>query len=165
MRGSSSTLAANGPSQPAVTGCVRGRCDVPRQRREASPAVLGVISVGGGLGALARYGLEVGLPPGSVPWGTLVVNVVGCALIGVLMVLVAEVWSAHRLLRPFLGVGVLGGFTTFSTYAVDAVALLPARAVATAALYLAATVLSCLLATLAAVAMTRLVTRPARRLR
>lgn len=136
---------------------------VPRRRLEASPAVLGVVSSGGGLGALVRYGLEVGLPPGGVPWGTFLVNVGGCALIGVLMVLVTEVWSAHRLLRPFLGVGVLGGFTTFSTHAVDAVDLLATGAAITAVLYLAATVLGCLLATLGAVALTRLATRSARR--
>src|SRR5206468_23399 len=47
------------------------------------------------------------------------VNVLGCGLIGVLMVLVGELWTGRRLLRPFLGTGVLGGFTTFSTYAVD----------------------------------------------
>ena len=55
----------------------------------------------------------------SLPWATLLTNVVGCALIGVLMVLVAERWPDRRLVRPFLGTGILGGFTTFSTYVVD----------------------------------------------
>jgi len=50
---------------------------------------------------------------------TLGVNAVGCALIGVLLVLVTDVFSVHRLVRPLVGTGVLGGFTTFSTYAVD----------------------------------------------
>jgi len=127
------------------------------------PSVLGVVSLGGGLGGLARYGLAVAVPSGSVPWATLVTNVLGCALLGVLMVLVAEVWAAHRLLRPFLGVGVLGGFTTFSAYAVEAVDLLSAGAAVTGLLYLAGTLASCLLATMSAVALTRLVTRLARR--
>jgi CrcB protein len=51
--------------------------------------------------------------------GTFVVNVSGCLLIGVLMVSIVEVRRPHRLVRPFLGVGLLGGYTTFSTYAVE----------------------------------------------
>ncbi|MFI6319783.1 fluoride efflux transporter FluC [Nonomuraea sp. NPDC050556] len=74
---------------------------------------LGVISLGGVLGALLRYGLGLVLPHPWVTWG---INVAGCLLIGLLM---ASAWRSHPLLRPFLGVGVLGGFTTFSTYAVE----------------------------------------------
>ena len=83
--------------------------------RAELPIVLAV-SVGGGLGALARYLVGLAVP---APWGTFGINVLGCFLIGGLMVLVTETIRAHRLVRPFLGVGVLGGFTTFSTYAVD----------------------------------------------
>ncbi|WP_239155631.1 CrcB family protein [Amycolatopsis sp. FDAARGOS 1241] len=70
--------------------------------------MLVVIAVGGGVGAVSRYGLAERLPtqPRRFPWGTFVTNVVGCFLIDVLMVLIAEVWVAHRLVRPFLGVGV-----------------------------------------------------------
>jgi fluoride exporter len=97
----------------------------PRERR-GHPWVLPVISLGGMLGASARYALELGWPraPGGVPWATLGINVSGCLLIGVLMVYVVEVGGAHSLLRPFLGVGVLGGFTTFSTYTVETHTLL-----------------------------------------
>ncbi|MDT0379762.1 CrcB family protein [Streptomyces sp. DSM 42041] len=95
--------------------------------------LLGAIACGGASGALARHALTLALParPHGFPWGTFAVNGLGCALIGVLMVLIAEArpgpgrWRAawsHPLARPFLGVGVLGGFTTFSTYAVEAVA-------------------------------------------
>ncbi len=67
-------------------------------------------------------------PTGAFPWAIFWVNVLGCALIGVLMVLVGEGGRrAHPLVRPFLGVGVLGGFTTFSTYALDFSELLDAR--------------------------------------
>jgi fluoride exporter len=72
--------------------------------------------------------------------------VVGCGLIGVLMVLSTEVLPAHRLLRPFLGVGVLGGFTTFSTYAVEFRGLLQPGSVPLAFAYLAGTVICALLA-------------------
>lgn len=135
---------------------------VPPPRRELvrrHGPVLGVIALGGGLGALARYGLTRWLPtgPGEFPWATFVTNVVGCLLIGVLMVLVTEVWSAHRLVRPFLGVGVLGGFTTFSTYAVEVRGLLAPGTVGVAFAYLAGTLVAALLATLVGVAATRAV--------
>lgn len=73
--------------------------------RRGSWAVLAAISAGGALGAAARYGLSVAWPhrPGTFPWATFVTNVSGCLLIGVLMVLVTQVWAAHRLLRPFSG--------------------------------------------------------------
>lgn len=50
------------------------------------------------------------------PWGTFTANVIGALLLAVLMVYLLEVVRPSRYLRPFLGVGVLGGFTTFSTY-------------------------------------------------
>src|SRR5690606_21672188 len=59
-------------------------------------------------------------------WATLVANVSGCLLIGVLMVVVTELVTPHRLLRPFLGVGVLGSYTTFSTATVETLTLLHA---------------------------------------
>lgn len=133
---------------------------VRRQRAELHRApwvVLSVISVGGGLGGLARYGLAEAWPAAGAgfPWATFVTNVSGCLLIGVLMVLVAEVWPDRRLLRPFLGVGVLGGFTTFSTYVVDIGRLVAVGAAGTALLYAAATMLSALAATWIAIAATR----------
>jgi fluoride exporter len=123
--------------------------------------VVAVVSVGGALGALARYGLTVAWPhrPTGFPWATFVTNVSGCLLIGVLMVLITEVWVAHRLLRPFLGVGVLGGYTTFSTYTVDIQQLVAAGAARTALVYLAATLVAALAAVYTGVTATRLATR------
>jgi fluoride exporter len=89
---------------------------------DLDPAVLAVVAVGGALGSAARYGVSLVLPPdpaSGLPWATLTVNAVGCLLIGVLTVVVTEARTAHRLTRPFLGVGFLGGFTTFSTWAVE----------------------------------------------
>ena len=127
--------------------------------------VLAVIAVGGGLGAEARYGISLLLPtmPGHFPWATFVTNVSGCLCIGALMVLITEVWSAHRLLRPFLGVGVLGGFTTFSTYAVEIRGLLQPGSVAVAFGYLGGTVVCALLAVIVGVALTRWATGAVRR--
>jgi CrcB protein len=96
----------------------------PRQRAELHqhhPKVLGAIALGGVIGAEARYGLALALPhhPGSWPWATLLTNLSGSLLIGVLMAVLARAAHPSQLARPFLGVGILGGFTTFSTYAVD----------------------------------------------
>jgi CrcB protein len=137
---------------------------IPAQRRECTIPVLATIALGGSLGGMARYGLELAFPaqPGRVPWATFTANVMGCLLSGVLMVLITEVWSPHRLVRPFLGVGLLGGFTTFSTYAVEVRALLVPGSAPLALGYLTGTLLSCLVATLTAVALTRLVTRALR---
>ncbi|MGY2061256.1 fluoride efflux transporter FluC, partial [Nocardia gipuzkoensis] len=90
----------------------------PSESRRDRATLLATIAIGGSLGALARYGLAElwPTPPEGFPWATFTTNVSGCFLIGVLMVLITDIWIAHRLLRPFLGVGVLGGFTTFSTY-------------------------------------------------
>lgn len=125
---------------------------LPRQGgelRRAPWAVLSVIAAGGALGATARYGLGVAFPvaPDGFPWVTFGINASGCALIGVLMVLVAEVWAGRRLVRPFVGVGVLGGFTTFSTYVVDIQRLVDLDAGRIALLYLAGTVVAALAAT------------------
>ena len=135
-----------------------------RQRRElfrAPWSVLGVVAAGGALGALARLGLATAWPhqPGQFPWATFVTNVTGCFLIGVLMVLITEVWSAHRLIRPFLGVGVLGGYTTFSTYTGDVQQLVAAGAARTGLVYLGGTLLAALLAVYLGIAVTRLLTR------
>ncbi|MEW2042969.1 CrcB family protein, partial [Streptomyces sp. NPDC005534] len=88
-------------------------------------------------------------------WTTFTVNVVGCAAIGVLMVLITDVWAAHRLVRPFLGTGVLGGFTTFSTYAVDIQKLIDDGHPGIGLGYLAATLLAALSAVWLAVTATR----------
>jgi CrcB protein len=128
-----------------------------RDRRAVDPVVLGAIAVGGALGAAVRYlvGLGWPTPPGAFPASTLVINVVGCGLIGILMVLVTDVFTRQRLLRPFLGTGVLGGFTTFSTYAVDIQQLVTGGHAATALLYLVTTVVGALLAAWATVSATR----------
>jgi fluoride exporter len=119
--------------------------------------VLAAIAVGGAVGAEARYGVALLLPhtPGAWPWATLLTNVSGCLLIGVLMVLVTERFRAHPLVRPLLGVGVLGGYTTFSTYAVDAVVAVGAGGVGPALLYLVATPLLAVAAVAAGSAATR----------
>jgi fluoride exporter len=124
-----------------------------------------VISVGGGIGALLRYGIGVWWPPQPrhVPWSTLVINVVGCFAIGILMVLITEVWVAHRLLRPFLGIGLLGGFTTFSTYSLEVRRLLGSGATVEAVGYSGGTVIATLVAVVLGMGLARWATRTTRR--
>jgi CrcB protein len=162
---SGAEAGALSPSEPADSDV---DLQVPAQRaelRRAPWSVLAVISLGGALGAVARYGIGVAFPVTSpgFPWPTLLINVVGCLLIGVLMVFVTEVWTDRPLARPFLGVGVLGGFTTFSTYVVDIQRLVRADAIGTALAYLGATLVLALVATwLGLVTTRRLVARWAR---
>jgi fluoride exporter len=140
----------------------------PRKLLGHPVEVLGVIAAGGVIGAEARYGIGLAWPHTATawPWATFVENAAGSFLIGVLMVLIVELFDAHRLIRPFLGVGVLGGFTTFSTYAVDTLLLTDARRAGVAAAYLVLTpvgaVLACAVgATLTRVLAGRPVLRPA----
>lgn len=119
--------------------------------------VLAVVAAGGALGALARFGIQalIPTPPGGFPWATFVINVTGCALIGALMVLVTDVLTARPLLRPFVGVGILGGYTTFSTYANEVRGLLKPGTLPIAFGYLAGTLVAALLAVLIGMAVTR----------
>ncbi|MES5820224.1 fluoride efflux transporter CrcB [Streptomyces sp. RG80] len=134
------------------------RLRTPRQpvARGQAP-VVAVVALGGALGATARYALSLWWPvhPGGFPWATFWTNVVGCAVIGVFMVLITDVWAAHRLVRPFFGTGVLGGFTTFSTYAVDIRKLADSGHPGTGLAYLAATLLAALTAVWLAATATR----------
>lgn len=119
--------------------------------------MVAVVAMGGALGASARYGAALAAPTGrdAFPWTTLFVNTLGCALIGVLMAVLAEVRSPHPLVRPFLGTGVLGGFTTFSTATVDVQRLVDHGAPARGLAYLAATLLAALAAVWTGSALTR----------
>ncbi|NDZ72341.1 fluoride efflux transporter CrcB [Streptomyces sp. SID10362] len=134
---------------PKTGGVGQVRPGAPgRPRWRAQAPVVAVVALGGGTGAAARYAASLWWPTqaGGFPWTTLGVNVVGCAVIGVFMVVVTEVRSAHRLVRPFFGTGVLGGFTTFSAYAVDSRSLFADGRVPTGLAYLAATPLAALTA-------------------
>lgn len=152
--GETAPRVLNDPAEPDVDL----RVPVPRRRLPWDQAsVLAAVAVGGALGAVARYGAGLLWPTaaGTFPVTTLVINTVGCAVIGVFMIVISDVWAAHRLVRPFFGTGVLGGFTTFSTYAVDIRTLLDGGHPVTGLAYLAATVAAALAAVWAAAAATR----------
>lgn len=114
---------------------VRGR---PREQQwDVTAAVI----VGGILGAEGRYGLSVAVPhaPAAFPWSTVYINIIGCFGLGVLMSLLNQLSSPHRLVRPFVGIGIIGGFTTFSTFTVDAERLIEHHRAGIAGLYVLCT--------------------------
>jgi CrcB protein len=90
--------------------------DLPPEPVPLVPLLL-VVAAGGAMGSLARYAIAEALPHGrsELPMATLVVNVAGCLLLGVLV----AGWPHARWARPFFGTGVLGGFTTFSAFALE----------------------------------------------
>jgi CrcB protein len=124
--------------------------------------VVAAVSAGGVIGALARYGLATAWPhgPAGFSWAIWTVNVSGCFLIGVLMTLIARRWPDQRLIRPFFGAGILGGYTTFSTSVVDVQQAAAHGAAGVALLYLGATIVGALLAVWAGTALTSAVVRP-----
>ena len=107
-----------------------------------SASTLAAVFVGGALGTVARYLLESHHPvaAGGFPWVTLLVNLTGSFAIGVLVPLTEHVASRAPLVRPLAIIGFLGGWTTYSTLAVDATLLAKHGDVASCLAYLAATV-------------------------
>src|SRR5215213_4901084 len=113
------------------------------------------IGVGGFLGAVARYQLDslvTRLHRSAFPWGTLVVNLSGCFLLGVVVTMSAARLDANADLRAAVTVGFIGAYTTFSTFSLQAVRLTEDGAVALALAYVAASVVVGLLAAWAGMA-------------
>jgi CrcB protein len=106
--------------------------------RRGDSGLLGAVAAGGALGSLGRYAVGLALPhqAAEFPWGTELVNVSGSLAMGVLVVWVLSMREPHSWLRPFLGVGVLGGWTTFSAYTLDFHTLVTSGHGRTAAAYL-----------------------------
>lgn len=118
-----------------------------------------LVFVGGGLGASARYWLSAAvykLMPPDFPYGNLAVNILGCLLIGILMSSLDDRFLIQPALRTFLTVGILGGFTTFSSFSYETVALLRDNQTALATINVFATIMGCLLATYVGIFLGRL---------
>jgi fluoride exporter len=129
--------------QPTDPDGVDADAAVDQRPLRGESAVLMAIAVGGIIGAEGRYGIDRLVPATRTgfPWTTFSINVGGCLLMGVLMVVLTELLTPHRLLRPLLGIGILGGFTTFSGFTVDIVRLLDAHRGGLALGYLLGTVI------------------------
>lgn len=101
------------------------------------------VAAGGAIGAVCRYSLTAVVAPlfqPGFPVGTLSANVAGSFLMGALVEVLALVWSPSEAMRAFLVVGVLGAFTTFSAFSMEAVGLLQQDAVSAAVAYIVASV-------------------------
>lgn len=148
------TSATSADPAPRAGSALRGRGDI-----------LLAISVGGALGTLARWAMAQALPhgPGDFVWSTFIANVTGALALGLLMALMVDVLAHTRLVRPFLGVGVLGGYTTFSTYMLDTRTLLAEGRAGVALAYVGATLVTGLLAVWVGVALARSAVRLAAR--
>ena len=83
-----------------------------------------LVGLGGALGSMARYGVGLALPSTGFPYATLAVNVIGCFCIGMAMPAAARLEALSPELRLLVVVGFLGGFTTFSAFGNETVALL-----------------------------------------
>lgn len=117
-----------------------------------------LVMIGGALGAGARYltgrVLAATFGPGY-PWGTLAVNIVGGLAMGVLAAMLARGTGSGEQLRLFIGVGILGGFTTFSAFSLDVVTMIERGATMPAIGYVLASVVGSVLALFAGLAFAR----------
>ena len=108
-----------------------------------------LVAAGGAIGSSLRHLVNVAslrwLGPGF-PWSTLAVNIVGCFAMGVLIELIARRFGASQEMRLFIATGILGGFTTFSAFSLDAAVLWERGAHGVAALYVSASVIGALAA-------------------
>ena len=118
------------------------------------------IALGGALGAVARHFIlqwSVVALGNGFPWGTLTVNVVGCFALGVVVEVMALVWSPAAEWRAFMTAGVLGAFTTFSAFALDISILHERGEMLQAILYVTVSVAGSIAAILAGMSLTRTV--------
>jgi fluoride exporter len=109
-----------------------------------------LVFIGGGLGAVARYLLQGDVyrfTGASFPYGTIVVNIIGCFTIGIIMSSMEERFLAAPSLRIFLTIGILGGFTTFSSFSYETMSLLREGDMLMGGLNVIASVVICLGAT------------------
>ena len=112
------------------------------------PTIL--IFLGGGIGACARYWLSTSVYQflgTKFPFGTLVVNILGCFLIGLFMTLFEDRFLVNPNLRLFLTIGILGGFTTFSSFSFETISLLQEGSYFDGVINILSSVLVCLSAT------------------
>jgi fluoride exporter len=119
------------------------------------------LAAAGALGAMSRYGLSgfiQKLTGAGFPFGTLIVNVLGCLVIGVIMQIGLNTDLIPRTLRLVVTVGFLGAFTTFSTFSYETVCYLRDGAWLQASLNISANLILCIVATLAGLALGKLFT-------
>lgn len=124
--------------------------------------VYAAVAVGGAVGSLARYGVAQAMPTvtNGFPTSTLLVNLVGSFVLGVVLVVLVERLPPSRYVRAFLAVGVLGAFTTFSSFVVATVQLMQHHHPGTAAAYVVLSVVAGLAVAWAGILVGRTIPHP-----
>jgi fluoride exporter len=120
--------------------------------------LLVLATVGGGIGAGARYLMQAAMIRwlgAGFPWWTFAINILGSFLMGVVVVLVTARFGGSPEMRTFLATGILGGFTTFSAFSLDAANLVDTKQHAAAAFYMAGSVGFSILALYAGLALAK----------
>lgn len=130
---------------------------VPARHPRFAPGLVAAVAAGGAAGTVLRAAIERALPPGAsgFPWATLLVNIAGSSVIGLVIVVALERAGPSRYLRPLVGTGFCGGLTTFSTFAVETDRLIRAGRVGVAFVYVGASLAAGLVAVTAAAGVAR----------
>ena len=118
------------------------------------------VFIGGGIGAAARYylsGIVYRWLPTNFPYGNLVVNILGCFAIGVLMTSLEERFLVNPTFRLFLTIGILGGFTTFSSFSYETISLFRNGELLFGSLNAAGSLIGCLIATVLGIMIGKLI--------
>ncbi len=119
-----------------------------------------VVAAGGALGAIGRYLVTAGAAAwlgGGFPWGTLIVNVAGSFVLGMVVGVLSVAWTPPAEMRLFLVTGFLGAFTTFSAFSLDAVSVFERGHYPLGVLYVVASVALCVLGLVAGLRLMRLI--------
>jgi CrcB protein len=131
-----------------------------REVRPMNPQFILAVAIGGAIGSVARYLVAIGVGRAfgtNFPWGTLIINVTGSFLIGAFAGLFALKWDLPQAMRIFLTVGICGGYTTFSTFSLDAFYLMERGEIFAAGGYMIASVVLSVAALVAAMQLVRLI--------
>ena len=116
------------------------------------------IALGGAIGAVLRHMLNIGIAKvagSDFPWHTMLINISGSFVMGLLITLMALRWNVSNEIRAFLTTGILGGYTTFSAFSLDFAVLVERKAYGLAGAYAAGSVVLSLVAIFAAMALVR----------
>ncbi|MDE0786549.1 MAG: fluoride efflux transporter CrcB [Porticoccaceae bacterium] len=117
------------------------------------------VAIGGALGSIARYALSTyifDISSHKFPYATLIVNVLGTFVMGILFVVIVERSAMPAEMRSLLMIGFVGAFTTFSTFSLDALGLWQNGHIFMSLVYMLATIILCLIAISSAIWLTRL---------
>ena len=132
------------------------------------PSLIGMVALGGAAGTALRHAIEsaFGASPGEFPWATFAINVTGALVLGALLeslTLVPAEGGRRRALQLTLGTGLLGGYTTYSTFVLETLALGRAGDLVLAAAYAVASLAAGFVAALAAMTLVHRLVASARR--